>query len=189
MNNVKFPDQIYQSDSIICEDYYEDFLPSQNWVMEYALINGTNNKIILTQPLFVTANILTDKYDINVTSIQSSIFEIGIYTLNAIFTNTLTSERQTRSIKRVQILEDLITAITVDDRSWAEKALDNVIAVIEKTANPQQKMYEIDGRKLEVFSLKELFEYKTILQNEVNKINSKKSGKGRGKIYLKFTNK
>ena len=82
-----------------------------------------------------------------------------------------------------------MTATAVDNRSWAEKALENVIAVIEKTANPQQKMYEIDGRKLEVFTLKELFDYKNMLQNEVNRINSVKSGKGRGKVYLKFTNK
>lgn len=188
MNTVNFPNQLYQSDSILCSDYYCEFLPSENWTMEYVLTNG-ENKITLEQPLMVTANTTTNKYDVNITSAQTSIFQIGVYTLNAVFTNSVSNARQTRSIKKVQILEDLMTATTVDNRSWAEKALENVIAVIEKTANPQQKMYEIDGRKLEVFTLKELFDYKNMLQNEVNRINSVKSGKGRGKVYLKFTNK
>lgn len=188
MNNVKFPDKIYQGDSIQVEDYYCDFLPDQNWVLEYVLLNG-ENKITLEQPLIITANVLTNKYDVNITSAQSSVFNVGVYTLNAVFTNTVNNSRQTRSIKNIQILEDLMTATTFDNRSWAEKALENVIAVIEKTANPQQKMYEIDGRKLEVFSLKELFDYKNMLQSEVNRINNSKSGKGRGKVYIRFTKK
>jgi uncharacterized small protein (DUF1192 family) len=189
MSNVKFPDQIYKSDSIKVEDYFCDFLPSKDWIMEYILINGTNNKIVLTQPLFITANIVIDKYEVNITSDQSTIFEVGIYTLNAVFSNTVTLEKKTLKVKKVEILEDLMTAFNVDTRNWAEKALDNVIAVIEKTANPQQKMYEIDGRKLEVFTLKELFDYKNMLQSEVNRLNSSKSNKGRGKIYIRFTNK
>ena len=188
MNTVNFPNQLYQSDSILCSDYYCEFLPSENWTMEYVLTNG-ENKITLEQPLIVIANTDTNYYDVNITSTQSSTFQVGIYTLNAVFTNSVSNARQTRSIKKIQILEDLMTATTVDNRSWAEKALENVIAVIEKTANPQQKMYEIDGRKLEVFSLKELFNYKNMLQSEVNRINNAKSGKGRGKIYTRFTKK
>ena len=186
MDEIKFPNQFYQGDTINTEDYFEEYLPSEGWTAEYILLNGVN-KIILEQTSVIFADIVKNKYIINVSSSISDNFDKGFYTLSIVFTNIGLNKRITKTIKKIEIIENLLTATVKDDRIWAEIALENVQNYL-KNKNNYSKSYEIAGRKLENYSFKELTDLVNYLKSEISRENSKKghivTGKQIGRAHV-----
>lgn len=183
--STNFPNSFYAGDSVDSTDYYEDFLPANGWLAEY-VFTSSNNKITLINSAGITADIVNNKYIVEISSNLSETFKKGFYDLDIRFSNANLGKRRTVYQKKIEILDDISSLSYKDNRNWAQIALDNINAVFQKTANPSQKMYEINGRKLENFSWKELIDLKKYLESEVRKLEGKKTGKGRGRILVEF---
>lgn len=181
-----FPKQIIKGDSVNFTDYFEDFLPSSGWYCNYVLKNQSGTIILDTRGYITTEN---ENYVVNITSVQSDGFFPGFYNVNIVFFNTITEERKTFLLDKVEIQEDLLNSQGVDSRSWEEIALENLQNFLKDGNNLKYKSYEIKGRKLENYSTKELQEMYNWLSSLVSKNKSKLSKKGRSKIYCRFTNK
>lgn len=181
-----FPTSLINGDSVNFTDYFEDYLPSKDWYCNYVLKNQSET-IVLNTRGFIT--IEDDKYIVNITSTQSQDFSTGFYNLNIIFFNTVTEERKTFFLYKVEIKDDLLNSQGQDTRTWEEVALENLQNYFKDGNNLKYKSYEIKGRKLEQYSPKELQELYNWLSQLVARSESNKSKKGGSKIYCRFTNK
>lgn len=187
MDQITFPNNFYQGDTINCEDFFNDFQPKNGWTADYILLNNIN-KIVLENITVINADILLNKYIVNASTSLTETFDKGFYTLSAVFTNISLNKRITKTIKKIEIIENLTTATVKDDRIWAEIALENIQNYL-KNKNNYSKSYEIAGRKLENYSFKELTDLVGYLKMEITREKGKKSKKGNGKIYIQFTRK
>lgn len=184
--NSDFPKEIIKGDSFKFTDYFEDFLPSKDWYCSYVLKNQSGT-IVLDSRGYITVD--SDKYVINVTSLQSDVFFPGFYNVNIVFFNSITEERKTFFLFKTEIQEDLLNSSGVESRSWEELALENLQNYLKDGNNIKYKSYEIKGRKLENYDTKDLQDLYNWLTSLVAKKSASKSKKGRSKIYCRFTNK
>ena len=187
-NIINFPDSFNAGDTVQCEDQYDLYNPNDGWVLNYILLNNTNKVDLINS---TTTNLINNSFNTNVSSVLSETIIAGSYSLNAVFTNTVSNAKNTKLIKNIIVNPDLNQVSNLDNRFWAEIALENVYAVLQNKATISQKSYEIQNRKLENHSLEDLIKLKNTLESEVNK-NNKENGNSKGKsnkIYIKFTTK
>lgn len=186
MLTIKFNDLIYTSDSVQCEEYFDDYLPNKGWTLEY-LLKSSDTIININN---ITADSVRNVYIISLTSDDTKAYEPGNYTLFGIFTNTSLNQRQTLNLKPVQIKAELTQSGFSDYRSWAEIALENVEAYLSKTATLQQKMYKIGDREVQQYEIIDLMNLRATLKLEIARDQQGANKKrGRGKIYIRFTQK
>ena len=84
---------------------------------------------------------------------------------------------------RADVLADPTTALDTDIRSFAERTLEVVEAVLEKKATKDQLSYSIAGRSITKYSFKELMDLRKQLRLEIS-LEKKKTPKA---IIYKFT--
>ena len=169
-----FPKVLNAGDTISVVDSFEEYKASE-YDAVYILMN-TKNKITFDSQIIKDI----DNFTLNLTSLETD-FLPGDYTFNIVFKSVDGLIKRTVGLGQVKILEDISKSVVVVEKSWSQKALENIRANIAGTATPNQKSYEFDGRKLENFSLLDLLQIEKLLKAKVREEEIESSGRtGKG---------
>lgn len=101
----------------------------------------------------------------NTWDFAATITEAGVYRYAITFNNI--SGKFLVETGRVDVLADPTAAVDTDQRSFAERTLEVVEAVIEKKATKDQLNYSIAGRSITKYSFKELMDLRKELKREI----------------------
>lgn len=171
-----FPTKIIQGDSLTFTISNSNFLPSENWTLEYRLVGKTNNYTI-------TTTVVDETFEVDEAPATTAAYVIGLYTAYEVFTNS-DGTRTTNTSHQVEITVDPTTSSFADQRTHAQIALEAIEAVIEKRASTDQNKYTIGNRSLDRIPLSELKEFRADYREEVL-IEQGKKGLGK-KILVRF---
>ena len=170
--SLNAPTTIYSGDSLKFRPYFEEYLPSQGWLLQLSISNGTIKYVIdassdLNTEEFivdvlptVTSTYLADKYTIHARVKKDS----DIYTIN--------------ESAYITIKQDPFIGNGLDNRTFNQKMVDLLQKVIyEKSSDTVLEMV-IGTRQLKHYQPRELVELFEYFKNEVAKeevINDNKS--------------
>jgi hypothetical protein len=156
-NNV--PTQIMQGDTLLWTASYPDY-PSSVWTLTVTLINEVGKIEVVGTPE------ADDSYIFEVDALTSAGYAPGNYR----WTDKVTDGTKVYTLSSgcSTVLTDISQSDTFDGRSWAERALEAVEAVIENRASADQEAYSIQGRSLSRTPLTDLWNLRTALQSIVS---------------------
>lgn len=146
-------------DSISWTRSLADYPPADGWVLKYAF-RGPSKKDFSATPLGVLHLVALDS--------QASSIPAGEYHVQGYVEKG--GARFTVFADRITVLPDLVNAADdYDPRSFAERTLEAVEAVLSGTATRSQKKQKFDDTELEYFTLAELLSARTRLRREVRR--------------------
>lgn len=131
--------------------------PASTHTLEYILFNADKRIVIATTPD-------GDDFDIDVASATSAAYLAGDY--DWIAQASIAGERYTADSGKITILPDVLAA--QDGRSFAQRSLAAIEAVMENRASMDQEAYTINGRSLSRTPALELIQLRDYFRNEVS---------------------
>lgn len=155
------PDLITSGDTLDFTTVSADFPASDGWVLTYKLIPRTAGPAVIT----LTATASGDDHRVQATAATTAAWTAGTYSWTAYA--TLGTERYTLQAGVTQILANPGVVTTLDTRSAAAIALDNVTATLQGRATSAVAEYEIAGRRLKNMLPADLIKLKSHLEREV----------------------
>lgn len=150
------PSVINQGDSLDWTESESDYPASDGWVIHYNLVN-TSRRIIFNS----IAD--DDAHNFSITTTITDGWQYGEYNYSRYVTNG--TDKTTLTHGTVEIKKDFTTAS--DQRSHAQKALDSILAVLEKRATLDQEEYSINGRSLKRMNISDLLSFRDTYRAEV----------------------
>lgn len=153
-------DQLTAGDTLDFTTTAEDYPASDGWVLTYKLIPRASGTVYT-----LTSTASGDDHRIQATAATTAAWTAGTYSWAAYA--TLGTESYTLASGVTQVLPNPRTATTLDTRSAAAVALDNVVATLQGRATSAVLEYEIAGRRLKYMSPAELIKLKSHLEREV----------------------
>ncbi len=153
-------DQITAGDTLDFTTVTADYPASDGWVLVYKLIPRTAGTVYT-----LTSTADGDDHRIQATAATTAAWTAGTYSWAAYA--TLGTESYTLETGVTQVLPNPRTATTLDTRTSAAVALDNVVATLQGRATSAVLEYEIAGRRLKYLSPADLIKLKSHLEREV----------------------
>jgi hypothetical protein len=145
--------------------YVADYLPTDGWVLKFRLIpRTTGTPIDITTTQDATDSTL---HRAQVTAATTAGWTAGEYSWASWV--ELGTEKYAVSGGTITVAPNPIVASTLDSRSAARIALDNVRAVIAGNASRGILSYTIAGRSLERYSMADLLKLESSLRAEVQR--------------------
>lgn len=165
------------------EDLVPDYPASAGWTLKYALKNAT-------QHLEFSATADGDMFAITVASSVTANVVAGKYRMIGYVEDTSTPP-QRFGVCNEEILVDAsyATALPVDDRTHARKALEAIEATIEGRATQAQLEYMIGHRQVRYMSHNDLIDARKYYRGEVRSEDLKDQagrGQGGGRVVGRF---
>lgn len=155
------PDTVVAGDTIEFKVLLPDYLPGDGWVLSYHILNASGD---LGQ-FDATDN--GDGYHlVTISAATSALWDAGDDYTYLAFVAKSGLRYQVRS-GSLRVLPNYATADSHDGRSWAQRTLSAVEAVLASKATKDQLSYSIAGRSLARYSFKELIEVRDTLRAEV----------------------
>jgi len=157
---MKEPKKINAGDSrkwSVCMASY----PATDWVLAYSIVNATT-KLTIEGAAVVTNE---ERFDVTITSPVTASWAPGNYRLIGYMSNG--DERHTIYDEPLRIDPDVTSM--ADRRSWAEKTLEAVEAVIANKATSDQSSVSFEGRSLARYTHTELILFRDRLKREVKR--------------------
>jgi hypothetical protein len=150
-NNAPEPAILRAGDTWTWNRAFEDYQPSDGWVLSYALNCATG--IFQFPDGAVTASTDGQSWAVSVpASATKACAALQGYTLYALLNNTSKSEVETLPIRRVKVLPAIAGATApVDTRSHNEIVLGNIDLALEGCDRPDVIEYTIHGRTLKSY--------------------------------------
>ena len=137
---------------------------SAGWVLNYRLVPSADSG----SPVTFASTASGDSHAVNVPAATTAAWLPGVYAWSAWVTNG--TDSHTVEQGRAQLLINPRTAAgTIDLRSDAQTALDNVRATLRGKATADVLSYTINGRSLQRYSVAELIALESRLAAEVTR--------------------
>lgn len=155
------PDLITSGDTLDFTTVSADFPASDGWVLTYKLIPRTAGPAVIT----LTATASGDDHRVQATAATTAAWTAGTYSWTAYA--TLGTERYTLQSGVTQILANPGVVTTLDSRSAARTALDNIDAALQGRASSSIMEYEIAGRRLKNYPPAELIKLRQFYERQV----------------------
>ena len=154
---VELPRRITVGDTITWDEVIADFPASASWVVTYNFTSPNAR--------FVSSHAVVNVDDHRIT-IDTTKLEEGHYEYAKKVTDSTTTHTLERGV--LDVLADLSADTAgVDRRAYAEKALENIEAMLLGKATKDQTSYSLNGRALSRYSVSELQEWRSSLRVEV----------------------
>lgn len=174
------PEQVTAGDTWVWKRLLNDYLPSNGWVLSYALVKDG----ALIQ---ITAADSDDEHYVEIAATITASYEAGIYHWQSYVTNASTSERYKVSTGTIEVLPDFSQqASGYDNRSHVKKTLDALEAVILGKASSDQLALTIGGRSLSKMPPRHLIEWRDIYRAEYAAEERKAGRRQRSLIRARF---
>lgn len=138
-----------------------DYPAGAGWVLTYRLVPRTAGPVAIS----ITSTAEGDDHRVQVGSSATAAWTPGLYSWACYA--TLGTERQTLQSGVTTILPDPGVAATLDTRSNAQIALDNITATLEGRASSAVAEYSIAGRALKHIPIAELIKMQSHLKLQV----------------------
>lgn len=139
-----------------------DYPAGDGWSLTYRLVPRTAG----SSPISITSTAEGDDHRVQVGSSTTADWTAGIYSWACYA--TLGAERQTLQTGVTTILPDPGVVATLDARSSAQVALDNITATLEGRATSAIAEYSIAGRALKHIPISELIAMQSHLKLQVS---------------------
>lgn len=174
------PRKFYSGDTIEWLRNLPDY-PSGTWTLKYYL-RGPNS-------MDITATAYGGGFKVSIPSATSATYVPGTYFWQAVVISGTT--KHTVATGKFEIMRGLSAeSASYDGRSTAKIALDNINAVLNKTATRVQAEYEIEGFRLRDKSTAELLQlrdhFKALVTQEESQQDIESGRPGRKKILTRF---
>lgn len=174
------PTEITAGDRITWTRYDAAYLPSDGWVLKYAMRGPAAIDLISTPD--------GSSHVIDIPGNTSKDFAPGAYSWAGYY-EKVDGTRITRYTGRLKITPDLVMAVAgYDGRSHAEKVLEAIERVIEGRATRGDQELAFDGKKIVKMTVAELIQLRQQYRNEVRAERARaaaKAGRKTGRI-IKF---
>lgn len=168
---TKEPSTFRAGETVTWEKSLGDYSSNDGWSLKYTLSGNAGGSISKT----ATADGTT--YTVEFTAADTAALTKGIFKLFGWVENG--STKIPISATTVQVLQNLFTASTTDQRTDNQIILDAIVAVIKGRATKQHTEIAIAGRNIMLLSLTELYRAKKLFEYEVQKeINAEKIANG-----------
>ena len=152
-----------------------DYPASEGWSLTIILINSAAKISLIS-----TAE--EDEHRVSVSAVVSAEYLAGSY--KYVIYAAKDDDRYTVASGDIEILSDISWQETFDGRTFAEKCLDNIEAVISGKASHDNMTYSIGGRSLSKYTWEELLSARGYFKSEVVRDKRKASGKKQGNRIL-----
>lgn len=170
-------DSLIAGDTLDFTDSVAQYPASAGWTLVYRLVPRFTAPV--QAPIVLTASASGDDHRVQATSVATAAWTAGIYGWARWVEKV--GERHSLGTGNLTVLADPAqVAQGADNRNQAQKALDNIDAVLANRATHDQKSYSIAGRSLEHMSVDELLSLRAYYAARVRK----ESGQS-GRIYLR----
>lgn len=153
-------DQLIAGDTLDFTTSAADYPASDGWVLTYKLIPRTAGTVYA-----ITSTADGDDHRLQASAATTAAWTAGTYSWSCYA--TLATESYTLANGVTQILPNPRVVNTLDTRSAAAVALDNVVATLQGRATSAVLEYEIAGRRLKYMTPAELIKLKSHLEREV----------------------
>jgi hypothetical protein len=158
------PSRVTAGDTVAWSKSLSDYPATDSWVLSYTLINSAH-KITITATASGADHLVTES------AATTADWNAGTYTWQAIVTKA--AERYTVGQGTLVVAPDIAAATTLDTRSTAQKALDQVNATLETYGSKAYlQSYEIAGHKQQFQSPGEFLTFRSKLIAEVARENN-----------------
>lgn len=155
------PSRVTAGDTIAWLKTLADYPASAGWVLAYTLINASGK-------ITITASASGADHAVSVSAATSAGWTPGTYTWSAAASRS--GERHTVGQGSIIVAPNIAAATTLDTRSAARKALDDVNASLAAYgAKAYLQSYEINGRRQAFHTPAEFMAFRSKLQAEVNR--------------------
>jgi hypothetical protein len=134
-----------------------DYPATDGWVLTYTLINAASK-------ITITASASGSDHLVNVAAATTTGWAAGAYSWRSRV--SLGAEVYTVGSGTITV-QASFGAATLENRSFAAKALENIEAYLLNTNNLSASMYEIAGRKLQRFPIEDLLAMRDKYRGEV----------------------
>lgn len=173
--------KLYQSDTWGWEEELSDY-PASEYTLNIYLKKASGTAIQLT------ASASGDTHVLAYSAANSANATPGVYSYQAKVTETATSEVTTIETGKIEIYKDLATV--TDERSWIQKAIDEIESILPTALSREAGEITIAGRTIKYISridlIKQYEKLKLMLKNEENKEKIKNGFNAGGKIKVEF---
>lgn len=136
-----------------------DYPASAGWVLTLALRSAAGSAVALV------GDAAGDAWTVTLPKAESEALDIGRCHWQAWATKG--AEQALLGSGTLEVLASLLGAVPADPRTFDERCLDAINAVIEGRASEDFLEMEVGGRKLKLYSLKELLEAQSIFKARV----------------------
>ncbi len=147
-------------DSLNFSTTVADFPASEGWTLKFRLVPRASGTAI-----DITSSADGDAHRVQVTAATTAQWVAGFYSWHSSVEKA--GEKYTVETGSTQLVADPRQAATLDLRTSAQTALDNVNALLQGKATTGTLSYRIGERTLESYSIAELLQLKSHLQTEV----------------------
>jgi hypothetical protein len=179
------PSEVFQGDSINFDINLQSIgiKASDGWSLVYSFMDSLGQQ----DPVTATAN--GDNFSIAISAATTANYRVGLLS----FVSKVSKDAVVKTIKSgtINIKSSFVDLTSFDGRTHAQKVLENIEAVLEKTATKDQESYSIKGRSLSRRSLEELTtlrdKYKREVQQEKNEVDRKNGKASQSIVYARFS--
>lgn len=174
------PNQVIAGDTWTWKKQLSDYLPSDGWVLTYALVK---TGVIIT----ITAADDNDDHLIEEAATTTASNDPGIYHWQSYITKSATSERYKYETGTIEVLADFAAQSTgYDNRSFAKKMVDAIEAILPTAKSLKVISISVDGRSYnyaDVQSLNETYDFWLAKYRS----EERKAGRGKGRaVNVRF---
>jgi len=175
---TNIPPTLMAGDSATWRASLPDYPASAGWSLSYVLINAAGKLTIAS-----TAD--GDDHLVSLESATTAAYPPGRYGYTALV--SLSGDRIAVGSGSIEILPDVASLDSLDSRTFAEKTLDALEAVISGKASKDQLQYALNGMSLARYTWDELIKARNYFRGEVQKEQRAKAGKKANKVYVRFS--
>ena len=156
------PTRFQAGDTISWQKTISDYPASAGWTLKYILVSSGKT------PISIDSTASGSDHLISVSAVTSAAYVPAVYHWTA-YVQSLT-ERKTLFSGVLEILPNPATVTSATDpRTHAEKALEVLEAAILGKLTTSMAEYEIAGRRVKNYTLKEMIELRAIYRSEVRR--------------------
>lgn len=171
------PPTITAGDSLTWRKTLEDFPASSGWALSYILLNAAGK-------IEISAGADGSDHLVELSASATSAYPPGRYGYTAFV--TLSGDRFSVASGGVEVLPDLAQLANYDPRTFAERSLDAIEAVLSGKASKDQLTYSLNGMSLGRYSWAELIKARDYFRAEVVKERRQVAGKKSNKVLVRF---
>lgn len=174
---MSIPQKFRAGDNLLFTESLEDY-PASIYNLTYTLINAFHK-------LTLVATASDDDFIVSLSPTETENFNMGDYAYIAHVTKL--GEKKEVLNGNISILPNLSNIENLDTRTFAQKMVERIEAVLSGEGTIEQKQYTINGRTLISRELTELQEMRQKYKLEINKDESKTNSKKRKNMHSLYT--
>lgn len=176
----KEPNRLTAGDTWTWKKSLSDFLPSDGWVLTYALVNSSLQ-------ISITATDSNDDHLVEVIASTTAGYPPGKYDWQSYVTKSATSERYQVESGIIEVLQNFaVSSGGYDNRSFAKKMVDAIEAILPTANSLEVISISIDGRAYsypDMASLNENYDFWFAKY----RAEERKAGRGKGRsVNVRF---